>query len=141
MIFQRLSRSKNQIVTTFSKLPSLVVVKPNLQIIILFSSIILYPLYAEQFWAVPPSMTDAIVFTFAIAGIGFTSSINPFDRHIHQRRASKHLANPQIKSHGEGELAGSFLNSSMIRSFELMLTVLSFVLPFWGTFSLGSAQM
>ena len=107
----------------------------------LASTLVLYPLYAEQFWAVPPSMTDAIVFTFAIAGIGFTSSINPFDRHIHQRRTSTHLANPQIESHGEGELAGGFLNSSMIRSFELILTVLSCVLAIWGTFSLGSAQM
>jgi hypothetical protein len=54
----------------------------------LASTTILYPLYAERFWAVPPSTTDTIVYTLIIAGIGFTSSINPLDRHVHQRRAS-----------------------------------------------------
>ena len=54
----------------------------------LASTTILYPIYAERFWAIPPSITDTIVYTLTIAGIGFTSSINPLDRHVHQRRAS-----------------------------------------------------
>ena len=56
----------------------------------LASSLILYPIYAERFWAIPPSITDMIVFTLAIAGIGFTASINPHDRHVKQRRVIKH---------------------------------------------------
>ena len=57
----------------------------------LSSSIILYPLYAERFWATPPSFTDMIFFTLAVVGIGFTSSINPLDRHVKQRRVIKRL--------------------------------------------------
>ena len=55
----------------------------------LASTTILYPIYAERFWAIPPSYTDMIVFTLVIAGIGFTSSINPHDRHVKQRRARR----------------------------------------------------
>ena len=114
----------------------------------LASSIILYPLYAERFWAIPPSFTDTIVFTLAIAGIGFTSSINPLDRHVKQRRALrsskksslKHESHVQVGPHENG-LVERLLNSSIIRSFELFLTVLSFILGIWGTFSLGMSAM
>ena len=63
----------------------------------IMSSTILYPLYAERFWAIPPSITDMIVFTLAIAGIGFTSSINPLDRHVKQRRARSRKKKPSEK--------------------------------------------
>ena len=53
------------------------------------SSLILYPIYAERFWAIPPSITDMIVFTLAIAGIGFTASINPHDRHVKTKACNK----------------------------------------------------
>ncbi len=135
----------------------------------LASTTILYPLYAERFWAVPPSTTDTIVYTLIIAGIGFTSSINPLDRHVHQRRASgrrkksskkhesllhvlkktfhtiktgKHKGRKKVKPqpHKDG-LAEGILNSSIVRSFELFLTVLSFFLAIWGTFSLGMSTM
>jgi hypothetical protein len=81
----------------------------------LASSTILYPLYAERFWAIPPSATDTIVFTLVIA----------------------HL---QVEPHKDGLVEG-LLNSSIVRSFELSLTVLSFILAFWGTFSLGMSAM
>ena len=114
----------------------------------LASTTILYPLYAERFWAIPPSTTDTIVYTLIIAGIGFTSSINPLDRHVHQRRASgsmkksskKHESHLQVEPH-EDDLVEGLLNSSIVRSFELFLTVLSFFLALWGTFSLGMAAM
>jgi len=114
----------------------------------LASTTILYPLYAESFWAIPPSATDTIVFTLAIAGIGFTSSINPLDRHVHQRRASgsrkksseKHESHLQVEPH-EDDLVEGLLNSSIVRSFELFLTVLSFFIGIWGTFSLGISAM
>ena len=114
----------------------------------LLSSIILYPLYADIFWAIPPSVTDVIVFTMSIAGIGFTSSINPLDRHIHQRRAmrarkkspEKYQSHPKNVTHKEKTMEG-MLNSSFVRSFELMLTALSFFLAIWGTFFLGSAAV
>ena len=114
----------------------------------LASTTILYPLYAERFWAIPPSTTDTIVYTLTIAGIGFTSSINPLDRHVHQRRASgrrkksseKQESYLQVKPH-EDDLVEGLLNSSKVRSFELLLTVLSFVLALWGTFSLGMSAV
>ena len=112
------------------------------------SSIILYPIYAERFWAIPPSITDVIFFTLAVVGIGFTSSINPLDRHVKQRRAlrSSKKSSPKNESHvqvgpHEDGLVERLLNSSIIRSFELFLTVLSFILGIWGTFSLGMSAM
>lgn len=114
----------------------------------LLTSIILYPFYAENFWASPPSITDTIVFTLAIAGIGYTCSINPLDRHIHQRKSSserrkssqKNQSHPRHLSHKDSS-SESMLNSSFVRSFELMLTALSFFLAIWGTFFLGSSSM
>lgn len=112
------------------------------------SSIILYPLYAERFWAIPPSITDTIVFSLAIAGIGFTSSINPHDRHVKQRRALKSGKKSSNKkdththeSQHNGGVAEKILNSSAIRSFELALTILSIILGIAGTFSLGMSAM
>ena len=111
------------------------------------SSLILYPIYAERFWAIPPSITDMIVFTLAIAGIGFTSSINPHDRHVKQRRAIKNLKKSTHKkvSHAqktkEGGMMDSLLNSSAIRSFELVLTFISIILGLVGTFSLGMTAL
>ena len=108
----------------------------------ILSSMILYPLYAEQFWATPPSITDTIVFTLAIAGIGFTSSINPHDRHVKQRRAikSRKKSSNKKESHEHG-LTERLLNSSSMRTFELILTVISIVLGLAGTFSLGMSAM
>jgi len=113
----------------------------------LASSLILYPLYAERFWAIPPSITDMIVFTLAIAGIGFTSSINPHDRHVKQRRAIKNIKKSSHKkeshkqdNHEDG-LFERILNSSAIRSFELALTFLSIILGLLGTFSLGMSAL
>ena len=90
----------------------------------LASSIILYPLYAERFWAIPPSFTDVIFFTLAVVGIGFTSSINPLDRHVKQRRISrcmkktsrKNESHLQIEPNEDG-LEERFLNSSIVRTF------------------------
>ena len=113
----------------------------------LASSAILYPIYAERFWAIPPSFTDMIVFTLVIAGIGFTSSINPLDRHVKQRRArrsrKKALEKHETHSHHEqydGVVEG-LLNSSMIRSIELLLTVTSFLGAIWGVVSLGMSAI
>ncbi|MDP6887636.1 MAG: hypothetical protein QGG68_05670 [SAR324 cluster bacterium] len=112
----------------------------------LSSSAILYPIYAERFWAIPPSITDMIVFTLVIAGIGFTSSINPLDRHVHQRRArrrkkssEKHDTHLHLEQYG-GVLE-KLLNSSVLRSIELLLTVSSFIGAIWGTLSLGMSAM
>jgi hypothetical protein len=113
----------------------------------ILSSMILYPLYAEQFWASPPSITDTIVFTLAIAGIGFTSSINPHDRHVKQRRAikSRKKSSNKKESHVDASHEHGFteklLNSSSMRTFELILTVISIVLGLAGTFSLGMSAM
>ena len=113
----------------------------------IISSIILYPLYAGHFWAIPPSITDTIVFTLAIAGIGFTSSINPHDRHVKQRRALKsrkkstHKKESHSHSSHENSLSERLLNSSTMRSFELVLTVISIILGLAGTFSLGMSAM
>ena len=113
----------------------------------LTSSLILYPIYAERFWAIPPSITDMIVFTLAIAGIGFTSSINPHDRHVKQRR---HIRNTKKSSHKkeshahdkhEDGLMDRLLNSSTMRSFELVLTFISIILGLLGTFSLGMSAL
>jgi len=114
----------------------------------LLTSIILYPIYAEIFWASPPSMTDTIVFTLVIAGIGSTCSINPLDRHIHQRRASrvrkkspvKHESHSRHETHQDGAMDG-MLNSSLVRTFELMLTMLGVFLGIWGTFFMGSGAV
>ena len=110
----------------------------------LISSTILYPLYANHFWAIPPSITDTIVFTLAIAGIGFTASINPHDRHVKQRRAiksSKKSSNKKedrahVSPHEEG-FVDRIMNSSLIRSVELSLTIFSIIAGIWGTISLG----
>jgi len=113
----------------------------------IISSMILYPLYAGHFWAIPPSITDTIVFTLAIAGIGFTSSINPHDRHVKQRRALKtrkkstHKKESHSHSSHEDGLTERLLNSSTMRSFELVLTVISIILGLAGTFSLGMSAM
>ena len=112
------------------------------------SSIILYPLYAERFWAIPPSITDTIFFTLAIAGIGFTASINPHDRHVKQRRAiksrkkssNKKLAHEHVGPHEDG-LVDNLLNSSMIRSLELALSIFSIIAGIWGTITLGMSAM
>ena len=110
----------------------------------LISSAILYPLYANHFWAIPPSITDTIVFTLAIAGIGFTASINPHDRHVKQRRAIKISKKSSNKkdSHAhdaphEERFVDRIMNSSLIRSGELSLTIFSIIAGIWGTISLG----
>ena len=112
----------------------------------LASSAILYPIYADRFWAIPPSITDMIVFTLVIAGIGFTSSINPLDRHVHQRRArrrkkssEKHDTHLHLEQYGG--VVEKLLNSSILRSIELILTVSSFIGAIWGTLSLGMSAM
>jgi hypothetical protein len=112
----------------------------------LASSAILYPIYAERFWAIPPSFTDMIVFTLVIAGIGFTSSINPLDRHVKQRRArSRKKPSEKHETHSHHEqydgVVEGLLNSSMIRSIELLLTVTSFIGAIWGILSLGMSAM
>ena len=115
----------------------------------LVSSIILYPLYAERFWAIPPSITDTIFFTLAIAGIGFTASINPHDRHVKQRRAiksrkkslNKKVAHVHEKLPHEDGLVDNLLNSSMIRSLELALSIFSIIAGIWGTITLGMSAM
>ena len=113
----------------------------------LATSAILYPIYAERFWAIPPSFTDMIVFTLIIAGIGFTSSINPLDRHVKQRRArrSRKKASEKHETHSHHEqydgVVEGLLNSSMIRSIELLLTVTSFIGAIWGILSLGMSAM
>jgi len=114
----------------------------------LASSVILYPLYAGRFWAIPPSFTDVIFFSLAVAGIGFTSSINPLDRHVKQRRAIKNSKKPSHKKEShkhvdshEGDFVDRLLNSSVIRSLELGLTIFSIIAGIWGTFSLGTSAM
>ena len=114
----------------------------------LASSIILYPLYAERFWAIPPSFTDVIFFTLAVVGIGFTSSINPLDRHVKQRRVIKNRkkslhkkeADAHVDPHGDG-LVDNLLNSSLIRSLELALSIFSIIAGIWGTITLGMSAL
>ena len=114
----------------------------------LASSIILYPLYAERFWAIPPSITDTIFFTLAIAGIGFTASINPHDRHVKQRRVIKNRkksshkkeSKVHVNPHEDG-LMDNLLNSSMIRSLELALSIFSIIAGIWGTITLGMSAL
>ena len=114
----------------------------------LASSIVLYPLYAERFWAIPPSITDTIFFTLAIAGIGFTASINPHDRHVKQRRAirnrkkssNKKNAHGHVEPHQDG-LVDNLLNSSIIRSLELALSIFSIIAGIWGTITLGMSAL
>ena len=114
----------------------------------LVSSIILYPLYAARFWAIPPSITDTIFFTLAIAGIGFTASINPHDRHVKQRRAiknrkkssNKKQAHEHVDPHEDG-LVDNLLNSSIIRSLELALSIFSIIAGIWGTITLGMSAL
>ena len=114
----------------------------------LVSSIILYPLYAERFWAIPPSFTDVIFFTLALVGIGFTSSINPHDRHVKQRRAikirknssNKNEAHKHVAPNGDG-LVDNLLNSSIIRSLELALSIFSIIAGIWGTITLGMSAL
>ena len=114
----------------------------------LISSIILYPIYANHFWAIPPSITDTIVFTLAIAGIGFTASINPHDRHGKQRRAIKRSKKSSNKkdSHAhaapnEERFVDKIMNSSLIRSLELGLTIFSIIAGIWGSITLGTSAM
>ncbi len=114
----------------------------------LASTTILYPLYAERFWAIPPSFTDVIFFTLAIVGIGFTSSINPLDRHVKQRRLirsrKKSLHKQEDHKHvgpnGDG-LVDNLLNSSLIRSLELALSIFSIIAGIWGTITLGMSAL
>lgn len=117
----------------------------------LISTLILYPIYSNYFWASPPGIADSIVFCLAVGGLGFTASVNPFERHVKHRRYAKKMKAPsadanndhshEIEDHEPTTFVDKILNSSAIRSFELMLTVLSFVLAIWGTFFLGSSQM
>ena len=114
----------------------------------LASSIVLYPLYAERFWAIPPSITDTIFFTLAIAGIGFTASINPHDRHVKQRRAIKISKKSSNKKHCDAHAApdgvsfvDNIMNSSLIRSLELGLTIFSIIAGIWGTITLGMSAL
>ena len=113
----------------------------------ILSTAVLYPYYSEKFWASPPTLTDTIVFAFAVGGIGFSFSINPLDRHVHSRRTkrSRKMAVKQNDPHLEIEpesqkTSDNILNSSIIKSLELLLTILSFILAIWGTFFLGSAS-
>jgi len=109
----------------------------------LLSSIILYYLYGDL-WKDPPTITLTILFTFVIGAIGFTCSINPLDRHIHQRRTSrarkkspeKNKAHSRRVTHKSISVEG-MLNSSFIRTFELMLTILGFILAIWGTVAMN----
>lgn len=117
----------------------------------LVSTLVLYPIYANFFWASPPGMTDSIVFCLSVGGLGFTSSVNPFERHAQHRRYTRRTKNTssetknddphEVEEHEPTNFIEKVLNSSAIRSFELMLTVLSFVLAISGTFFLGSSQM
>ena len=116
----------------------------------LISTLVLFPFYSGKFWAIPPSITDTIVFTFAVGGIGFSFSINPLERHAkpkRRRRTRKTDENSDENSndlnqekHIETSTSDKILNSSLIKSLELLLTVLSFVLAIWGTFFLGSSS-
>ena len=113
----------------------------------LLSTSMLYPFYSEKFWATPPSVTDTVVFFFAVTGIGFSFSINPLDRHIHSKRRTRskksamHKDQENERNEIESQMSSdSILNSSIIKSFELLLTILSFVIAIWGTFFLGSAS-
>ena len=114
----------------------------------LSTSAILYPIYLNVFWATPPSITVTIFFTFIIAGIGFTFSINPLDRHILQRKAHKNRKKTKVKNlaHKRKQTRkkkfhiDEMLNSSVIRTFELMLTIIGFILAIWGTISMGVQQ-
>ena len=114
----------------------------------LISSLILYPIYAERFWAIPPSFTDVIFFTLAVAGIGFTSSINPLDRHVKQRRAIKNSKKSSHKKDSKENVVPSdehfvdrIMNSSLIRSLELGLTIFSIIAGIWGSITLGTSGM
>ena len=44
------------------------------------------------------------------------------------------------EKHAETSTSDKILNSYLIKSLELLLTVLSFVLAIWGTFFLGSSS-
>ena len=105
----------------------------------LISSILLYYLYGDL-WKDPPTITLTILFTFVIGAIGFTCSINPLDRHIHQRKTSsaRKKSPGKNKAHSrrvskKGFSMEGMLNSSLIKTFELMLTILGFILAIWGT--------
>ena len=115
----------------------------------IISSCILYYFYSNNFWATPPSYMVSFFFAFIIAGVGFTCSINPLDRHFHQRRTRKkprkitkikNVAHSKRKTKAKKFSAEGLLNSSMIRTFELMLTILGFILGIWGTVSMGIQQ-
>ena len=111
----------------------------------LISTLVLFPFYSGEFWAIPPSITDTIVFTFAVGGIGFSFSINPLERHAKpkRRRSTKTDENSNDlnqEKHAETSTSDKILNSSLIKSLELLLTVLSFVLAILGTFFLGSSS-
>ena len=106
----------------------------------LISTLILYPIYSNYFWAIPPGITDSIVFCLAVGGLGFTASVNPFERHVNFIPLQKLKMIILILKHEPTSLIDK-ISSSAIRSFELMLTALSFVLAIWGTFFLGSSQM
>ena len=112
----------------------------------LISTLVLFHFYSGKFWAIPPSITDTIVFTFAVGGIGFSFSINPLERHAkpkRRRRSRKTDENSNDlnqEKHAESSTSDKILNSSLIKSLELLLTVLSFVLAIWGTFFLGSSS-
>ena len=114
----------------------------------ILASTILYPIYSNFFWATPPTVTVSIFFTFIIAGIGFTFSINPLDRHFIQRKTrktrkktkGKTLSHSRRQSRKKKFHFDDMLNSSVIRTFELMLTVIGFILAIWGTISMGLNQ-
>ena len=111
----------------------------------LISTIVLFPYYSEKFWAIPPSITDTIVFTFAVGGIGFSFSINPLERHAKPKRRRSRKTDENSNDFNqekniETSTSDKILNSSLIKSLELLLTVLSFVLAIWGTFFLGSSS-
>jgi hypothetical protein len=117
----------------------------------LASVVMLYPQYSQQFWAVPPTVLNVIVYLIIVVGIGFvaTQSIaTVYEKafHLGRFKRTKSRSSKKVKKkvarRGSNALArrlGFDNRGDMIAMMELMIGVISLVLSLFSIFFLGQA--
>lgn len=117
----------------------------------LASVVMLYPQYSQQFWAVPPTVLNVVVYLIIVVGIGFGASqpiATVYEKAFHLGRFKKtksrstKKAKKKIARRGSNALArrlGFDSRGDMIAMMELMIGVISLVLSLFSIFFLGQA--
>jgi hypothetical protein len=117
----------------------------------LASVVMLYPQYSQQFWAVPPTVLNVVVYLIIVVGIGFGATqpiATVYEKAFHLGRFKKtksrstKKAKKKIARRGSNALArrlGFDNRGDMIAMMELMIGVISLVLSLFSIFFLGQA--